>query len=267
MRKFLYLLPIALLSLTSCLESNLDKLPVYSEAEMTDFDLEYRFAVKNTNGIDYLSVVTLTTTPVIDNNSMTITLSPKISAPGGTFTSEERKKVSLKSIVGYAKVSPAAMVSPLEGAPKLGVPGDFSVSRKYRVAAADRKTSKVWTIVINPLPVISQFEGDYKESGTLVRGTGAPEALDADVYLSTIDANTVQAQAGKSIFNNPAILYRIQVNPDNTVTILSDPDASVTIIPQAGVPSTYNPATKTFDLHYQYTTSALRKFDTKLVMK
>ncbi|MGV8136069.1 MAG: BT_3044 domain-containing protein [Mangrovibacterium sp.] len=267
MRKLIYILPILLLSVTSCLKSDLDELPAYEEAEMTDFDLEYRFAVKNSNEVDYLMVVTLTTSPVVDEVNSTITLSPKIPSPTGDFTVDERKKVSLTSIVGYAKVSPAAKVEPIEGAPVLGKPGDFTASRKYRVTAADGKTSKVWTIIINPLPIISQYEGFYIESGTLVRGTEAPENLNAELYLSTIDANTVQAQAGKSVFNNPQILYRIKVNTDNTVTILSDPDASVTITPQAGVPSTYDPATKTFDLHYEYTTSARRKFDTKLALK
>ncbi len=106
----------------------------------------------------------------------------------------------------------------------------------------------------------------YKETGTLVRGSNAPELLDATIFLETVNANTLRAQAGSSIFNNPAILYQIQINSDNSVTIKSDPNSSVAITAQQGVASSYNPATKTFDLHYEYTTSALRKFDTKLVI-
>lgn len=101
----------------------------------------------------------------------------------------------------------------------------------------------------------------------MVRGTAPADILTGEVYLSSVNANTLLAQAGTSVFNNPAILYQIKINADNTVTIISEPTASVVITPQAGVPSTYNPTTKTFDLHYQYTTSALRKFDTQLVLK
>ena len=268
MRKIIFIFSVLLLAMTSCIDSGLQELPVYNEAEITAFNLEYRFVTKNANGVDMMAVVTLSNANLqINKEAATITLTATIPAPTTSFTPAERKKVSLEKIIAYGKLSPAAKIEPLEGAPVLGTPGNFTAERKYKVTAADGKTSKIWTIKINPLPAISQYEGLYKESGTLVRGTGAPEALDADVYLSTVNATTLLAQAGKSIFDNPAILYQIKINTDNTVTIISEPTASVTIIPQAGVPSTYNPTTKTFDLHYEYTTSALRKFDTKLVLK
>lgn len=266
MRKFIYV-SLLLLSLTSCIDSGLEELPVYNEAEMTSFNLEHRYLLPNANGVEHLVVVGLTSTSVIDKEAGTITVTATVPSPNSTFTQTERKKVSLQSIVGYSKLSPAAKIEPLEGSPVLGVIGDFSSIRKYKVTGADGKTTKIWTVKINPLPVISNYEGTYTESGTLVRGTNPAEILTGDVFLSTIDASTVKAQAGTSVFNNPAILYQIKVNADNTVTILSEPTASVVIIPQAGVPSTYNPTTKTFDLHYQYTTSALRKFDTKVVLK
>lgn len=267
MKKLIYICSVLLLALTSCVSSGLDELPVYNEAEITNFNLEHRFLVTNDNGIQHLEVVTLGTTVNIDAATATITVTPTIPAPTSTFTQNERRNVSLKKIVAYTKLSPAAKIVPLDGASTLGIPGDFSTERRYKVTAADGTTSKVWTIKVNPLPVINAYEGTYKESGTLVRGTGSPETLTGNVYLSSINANTVLAQAGTSVFNNPAILYQIKVNADNTVTIMSEPTASVVITPQAGVPSTYNPTTKTFDLHYQYTTSALRKFDTQLVLK
>lgn len=253
--------------MTSCIEWGLDELPVYAEAEVTSFNLEHRYIVKNANGVEKMTIVTLNTDVQINKENGVITITASIPAPTSSLTQDERRKISLTSIVGYAKLSPAAKIEPIEGAPALGIPGDFSSERKYKVTAADGKTSKIWTVKVNPLPVINQFEGMYKESGTLVRGTSPADILDADIYLETINANTLRAQAGKSVFNNPAILYQIQVNPDNSVTIKSDPNASVTIVSQAGVASTYNPATKTFDLHYEYTTSARRKFDTKLVLK
>lgn len=266
MKKILYICSVLLLTLTSCVSSGLEELPVYNEAEITNFNLEHRFLSTNANGIQYLEVVALGATVKIDAAAATITATPTIPAPTSAFTQNERRKVTLEKIVAYTKLSPAAKIVPLDGASVLGIPGNFTTERQYKVTAADGTTSKVWTIKVNPLPVINAYEGTYKESGTLVRGTGSPETLTGNIYLSSINANTVLAQAGKSVFNNPAILYRIQVNADNTVTIMSEPSASVVIIPQAGVPSTYNPTTKTFDLHYEYTTSAKRKFDIKLVL-
>jgi hypothetical protein len=267
MKKLIYICSVLLLALTSCVSSGLDELPVYNEAEITNFNLEHRFLVTNANGIQRLEVVGLGGAVTIDAATATITATPTIPAPTSTFKQNERRNVSLEKIVAYTKLSPAAKIEPLEGASVLGIPGNFTAERRYKVTAADGRTSKVWTIKVNPLPVINQFEGTYTESGTLVRGTNPTDILTGEVYLSSINANTVLAQAGTSVFNNPAILYRIQVNADNTVTIISEPSASVLITPQVGVPSTYNPTTKTFDLHYQYTTSALRKFDTKLVLK
>lgn len=267
MKKLVYICAVLMLTLTSCVTSGLDDLPVYSESEITSFGMEHRFLVANESGIKHLEVVILGGTVTIDPATATITANPTIPSPSSSFTQDERRNVNLKSIVISTKISPAAKIVPLDGAPTLGIPGDFTTERKYMVTAADGKTSKVWTIKINPLAVINAFEGTYAESGTLVRGTGSPEALTGDVYLSSIDGNTVLAQAGTSVFNNPAILYQIKVNADNTVTIISEPSASVVITATPGMPSTYDPATKTFDLHYQYTTSALRKFDTKLVLK
>lgn len=267
MKKIQYICSVLLLALTSCVSSGLDELPVYNEAEITNFNLEHRFLVANANGIEHLEVVTLGATVNIDAATATITATPTIPAPTSTFTQNERRNVSLEKIVAYTKLSPAAKIVPLEGASALGAPGDFTKERRYMVTAADGKTSKIWTIKVNPLPVINAYEGTYKESGTLVRGTAPADILTGEVYLSSVNANTLLAQAGTSVFNNPAILYQIKINADNTVTIISEPTASVVITPQAGVPSTYNPTTKTFDLHYQYTTSALRKFDTQLVLK
>ena len=43
----------------------------------------------------------------------------------------------LSSLWVYVSISDAATVTPLDGAPKLGTPGDFSANRTYRVTAAD----------------------------------------------------------------------------------------------------------------------------------
>jgi hypothetical protein len=259
---------------SGCLKSDLVILENSNKAEMTGFDFEYRWL--STDTIKRVGVVVeirtvsnaakmINTMRIANHPTGADTIYCSLSLPDG-IPSKERKNVKLDHLLGYAAISDAAKVIPTDGSPVLGKPGNFTNSVSYTVIAANG-SSKPFVVVVNPLPIVNQWEGLYQESGTLVRGTGSPETLNAEVYLSSININTCRAQAGKSVFDNPAILYQIQINADNTVTIKSDPTASVTIIPQAGVASTYTPATKTFNLHYQYTTSALRKFDTKLVLK
>lgn len=140
----------------SCLKSGLEDLPAFEEVEITHFNLEHRYIAKNTNGIEQLVSKTLTNGDlVIDADNGTITVNPTIPGASSNFSQEERKKITLANIVVYTKLSPAASIAPLEGAPQLGVPGDFSVPRKYKVTAADGKTTKVWTITIGNLPVIN----------------------------------------------------------------------------------------------------------------
>ena len=65
----------------------------------------------------------------------------------GDFTEEERAKVSLDNIAVMASISTAARVTPLDGSPKLGVPGDWSKPNKYLVTAANGN-EKEWTIQV-----------------------------------------------------------------------------------------------------------------------
>ncbi len=266
MKKYIYILAILVSTLTSCINWGLEELPLYDEVEITSFDLEHRYTTENANGVESVVFTKLNSSVDISSENAIITVTATIPPPTQIFTQEIRRSISLENIAGYFKLSPASKVEPLDGAPELGVPGDFSVERKYKVTAADGKTTKIWTVKVNPLPEINQFEGLYKESGTLVRIGEPADQLDAEIYLETINSNTCRAQAGKSVFNNPDILYQIQVNADNTVTIKNDPNSVVEIFPQDGKVSTYNPTTKTFDLHYHYRNGD-RLFDTKLILK
>ena len=267
--------------LLSCLYQDLPELPVYKDAaiENNGINFEHRYLdpIKVSGGQPVVQVKTLTTTSVIklkkDTGAATDSVIATISIPAPdptiSFSSAERSKISLRSLVCYLNVSTAATVAPVGDAPRLGTIGDYSVPREYMITAADG-TSNKWTVKVNPLPLINQWEGSYTESGTLRRYNSLPPTQDdliAELYLLTVNANTIRAQAGKSVFNNAGILYDIRINADNSVTILPVAGAAVTIGPSAGEPSSYDPVTKTFDLHYEYTTSALREFDIKLVLK
>ena len=65
----------------------------------------------------------------------------------GSFTDAERAKVSLNKLVVYFNVSTAARVTPLDGSPKLGAPGDWTSERRYSVMAANG-TKKTWTVKV-----------------------------------------------------------------------------------------------------------------------
>ena len=53
------------------------------------------------------------------------------------------------NVVVAVTISTAATIKPINGAPKLGVPGDWTKDNQYEVTAADG-TKKTWTIVLEP---------------------------------------------------------------------------------------------------------------------
>lgn len=123
--------------------------------------------------------------------------------------------------------------------------------------------------------VKNQYDAKYHETGTLVREGNPVDGLDTYIDLSTAGAATVNAIAGFSIFGNPGLTYLITVNSDNSVTIDADPSAAVEIYPIAangaagsdGKENSYDPATKTFYLNYEYVNGSglKRTFHTKLI--
>jgi len=114
---------------------------------------------------------------------------------------------------------------------------------------------------------INLAAGTYTETGTLERPGPTTTTLSSTVALTQVDNKTVWAQAAKSVFNNPAIKYRITLNDDNTVAISSDPTSSV-VIYQIDPAPTYDPVEKKFTLNYEYLSSGnYRRFHTTLVLK
>ncbi|MCO5946043.1 BT_3044 domain-containing protein [Mucilaginibacter flavidus] len=104
------------------------------------------------------------------------------------------------------------------------------------------------TILVT-LGVKNIYDGVYHASGTFVRVGLDQRTIDEDKTLGTVDANTVSSTAAD--IGEPITL---RVNADNSVTV-TFVGASLTDLPgpftQDGV-NVYDPATKTFTLHYQY---------------
>lgn len=146
--KIIYL-PILFISLffTSCLKSGLDDIPTFKDAEITNFQFEYRW-MEVVNGNNQLKVQTLTTTSLVNATKDTISCAITVPAVSTTFVLATRDKVTQSNIVGSANISNAASIKPLSGAPVLGNVGDFTASdMKYEVTAADG-TKKVWNLKI-----------------------------------------------------------------------------------------------------------------------
>lgn len=127
----LYILLV--ITFSSCLKMGLDDLPTSDKAEITNVKFEYRWWDE---AAGQLRVVDLTTSNKITNQ----TIDCIITVPNVTdkFTSEIREKVSLSNLVCLTDISAAATIRPVNGAPALGTPADFSEKEySYLVVAAD----------------------------------------------------------------------------------------------------------------------------------
>ena len=123
-------------TVSSCLKSGLDDLEAYNEAEITNLNFEYRWWDEAKN---QMAVKTLNIEKQISQDDNLITCK---------LTDAVRQNVSLSNLIAYMDLSTAARITPLNGAPKLGNPGDFSAKEfKYQVTAADG-TKREWTIKI-----------------------------------------------------------------------------------------------------------------------
>ena len=144
MKKINYLLIALCMITTSCIDMGLNELPVYHDAELLDFEFEYRYIITNTNNVNQLAVKKLITLTTIQNDKILAEIS--IPDPSGTFTSEIAGQITLSNIVGYAEASIGSSIIPIDGAPKLGTQGNFSSAVKYKVVAADGTTSKTYIL-------------------------------------------------------------------------------------------------------------------------
>jgi hypothetical protein len=60
---------------------------------------------------------------------------------------EQYRSVAETEMVVYVTISTAATMKPINGAPALGIPADWTADHEYEVTAADG-TKKIWKIVV-----------------------------------------------------------------------------------------------------------------------
>lgn len=134
--------------ITACEKADL---PAYGEAEISKVGAYHRYYTTEKDALTgefKTAEKELERTNEFNSDNGVATAVFSIPGAGGTFTEAERAKVSLNNLVVFFNVSTAARVTPIEGAPKLGAPADWTKEHKYKVMAADG-TTKIWTIKVS----------------------------------------------------------------------------------------------------------------------
>lgn len=147
MKKYLFILLAFLgcMTMTSCLESGWEELDTYDGTEITGLVGTYFRYIDPSASIPasgqnkVLQVQLNTENTQRDTEAGTLTFDVTVPA---SYTGPDVKASELVVIVN---LSTAAVVKPVEGAPKFGVPGDWSKPNKYKVTAANGDT-QIWTV-------------------------------------------------------------------------------------------------------------------------
>ena len=150
MKKNIFFMMIGcMLLFTSCLKSGLDGIENSGLCAISSITMEYRWITQNANGYDQLSrqQMTLSNNTPDENNEIRLTVS--VPVINSSFPKAVRDHVELDGLYLIAVISPAAKIQPLDGAPKLGLPGKFEIGKdyQYEVIAANGE-SAIYHIVI-----------------------------------------------------------------------------------------------------------------------
>lgn len=121
-----------------------------------------------------------------------------------------------------------------------------------------QQISNYKTILYN-VQVKNQYDGTYHATGQRIHPTLGTFTFDYNVAMGTAGATTIE---GGALADLQADL-KLTVNPDNSVTVTSGGQTSTANSP--GLVNSYDPATKTFTLHYFYNVAAPRIITETLV--
>lgn len=153
-------------------------------------------------------------------------------------------------------------------------PSDFIVGTwalGYEISAVDKtglnisgnlKTGIVAILVKN------EYDGEYDVEGYFQHPT-APRDIHQEEHLTTVGPKTV----AKGLGDLPDTYVNLTINADNTVSIApgkgtSGTTASVAAMPASGIyNNTYDPATRTFYLHYGYPQPGPTRIITETVVR
>lgn len=131
--------------LNSC-RWGLEDLSENDECEIIDFNFEKREIIKEERTIKDLDGNEIKYT--VDRVLFTPDLKADIdvNSDQNIITVYIKPIADITNMVGYAVLSPGAIIEPIDSAPVLGTLGNFSSPTKYKVTAADGINSKIWEI-------------------------------------------------------------------------------------------------------------------------
>jgi hypothetical protein len=129
------------------------------------------------------------------------------------------------------------------------------------IASASGQQISNYNTVLYSILLKNQWDGTYQASGVRHHPTAGNFSFNYPVYMGTASANSIE---GGALADLGADLI-LTIAPDNTVTVTSGPSGQPSTANQAGTSNVYDPATKTFTLHYFYNVAAPRKIDETLV--
>jgi len=108
------------------------------------------------------------------------------------------------------------------------------------------------------LGVVNQYDGKYHATGARIHPTLGTLPFDYEVQMTTSGLTSVD---GNALADLQADL-NLTVNPDNSVSVSSTYQP---LFSPPGTKNTYDPNTKTFDIHVAYNTDAPRIMNISLV--
>ena len=153
MRKLIQFLSVILMvNIISCQKE--EGASKYEESDITAVQgVAYHYIVEEKVGSNIQKIVkhlNLAIKANLNKENKLITIEATVPASRGSFSDEERAKVSLKNLAVSVSISTAAKIYPIGDASTLGIPADWSKPNKYRVEANNGNSSE-WTIEVNTL--------------------------------------------------------------------------------------------------------------------
>lgn len=145
----LWVLMITLLS-TSCLTNNLKDIDTYEGNDISSVSGVYHryYGTEKIPGSDELQVfqsqLQVINDVAIDKEAGTVDITVTLPT---NFPADQKALVKTSNLVVVLNISTAAVIEPLDGSAKLGIPADWSKSNRYRVTAANG-ASKDWTVTL-----------------------------------------------------------------------------------------------------------------------
>lgn len=143
---------VTTLLMTSCLTANLPKIDTYKGANIESvnavFHRYYTDKKIPASGERQVKQHQLSVPgKAVQKDETAGTISFEVKIPTN-LPADQKGKVKADNLVVVLNISTAALIEPIDGAPMLGVPGDWSKTNKYKVTAASGET-KEWSVTLH----------------------------------------------------------------------------------------------------------------------